>query len=137
MKALRSILVASSPALGMLIPPVAFAQESAQIRVSGPGGPAPAMKEAAKAFEKRTGTAVTLTAGPAPEWIANAKADADVIYSDPRIGPVKMAGVIPKFPDREEKRTEPAPEPGQHNREICCDLLGLSAQELSAPAERT
>lgn len=81
MKALKSILVASSLALGMLIPPVAFAQESAQIRVYGPGGPAPAMKEAAKAFEKKTGTTVLVTAGPTPEWNARAKADADVIYS--------------------------------------------------------
>jgi len=54
---------------------------------------------------------------------------------DPRIGPVKMAGVIPKFPDREEKPIEPAPDLGQHNREIYCDLLGLSAEELSALAE--
>ncbi|MBL4954252.1 CoA transferase, partial [Neobacillus sp. YIM B02564] len=54
---------------------------------------------------------------------------------DPRIGPVKMAGVIPKFPDREEKPIEPAPDLGQHNHEIYCDLLGLSAEELSALAE--
>lgn len=81
MKALKSVLAASSLALGMLIPPVAFAQEAAQIRVYGPGGPAPAIKEAAKAFEKKTGTTVLVTAGPTPEWIARAKADADVIYS--------------------------------------------------------
>ena len=46
----------------------AWAQTSAGLRVYGPGGPAPAMKEAAKAFEQKTGTPVVVTAGPTPEW---------------------------------------------------------------------
>lgn len=50
------------------------------LNVYGPGGPAPAMKEAAGAFEKKTGIRVTVTAGPTPEWIEKAKSDADVIY---------------------------------------------------------
>lgn len=49
--------------------------------VYGPGGPAPAMKEAAAAFEKETGTHVDVTAGPTPSWIDHARADADLIYS--------------------------------------------------------
>lgn len=49
--------------------------------VYGPGGPAPAMKEAASAFEKTTGTKVEVTAGPTGQWLAKAKTDADVIYS--------------------------------------------------------
>lgn len=61
--------------------PQASAQASAELYVYGPGGPAPAMKEAAKAFEKKTGTPVTVTAGPTSEWIEKAKNDADLIYS--------------------------------------------------------
>lgn len=59
----------------------ALAQASPALRIYGPGGPAPAMKEAAKAFEQKTGTPVMVTAGPTPEWIERAKNDADLIYS--------------------------------------------------------
>lgn len=51
------------------------------IRVYGPGGPAPAMKDAARAFEKNTGVRVDVTAGPTDKWLAKAKKDADVIFS--------------------------------------------------------
>ncbi len=51
------------------------------VRVYGPGGPAPAMKDAAKAFEEKTGVRVDVTAGPNDKWLAKAKKDADVIYS--------------------------------------------------------
>jgi accessory colonization factor AcfC len=51
------------------------------LRVYGPGGPAPAMKEAAAAFEKETGVKVEVTAGPTPQWIDKAREDADLIYS--------------------------------------------------------
>jgi accessory colonization factor AcfC len=57
----------------------AFAQET--LFVYGPGGPAPAMKEAAAAFEKKSGNKVQVTAGPTPQWLDKAKADADVIFS--------------------------------------------------------
>lgn len=59
----------------------ATAQTSGGLRVYGPGGPAPAMKEAAQAFEQKTGTPVVVTAGPTTEWIEQAKNDADLIYS--------------------------------------------------------
>lgn len=59
----------------------AAAQTSAGLRAYGPGGPAPAMKEAAKAFEQKTGTPVVVTAGPTPEWIEQAKSDADLVFS--------------------------------------------------------
>ena len=51
------------------------------LHVYGPGGPAPAMKEAAAAFGKKTGTEVMVVAGPTSQWIDHAKQDADVIYS--------------------------------------------------------
>lgn len=58
---------------------VARAQDTLQ--VYGPGGPAPAMKEAAAVFEKQAGIKVEVTAGPTPQWIEKAKSDADIIYS--------------------------------------------------------
>lgn len=51
------------------------------LHVYGPGGPAPAMKEAAVDFEKKSGIKVEITAGPTPQWIEKAKSDADIIYS--------------------------------------------------------
>jgi accessory colonization factor AcfC len=59
----------------------AAASASADISIFGPGGPTPAMKEAATAFEAKTGIAVTVTAGPASNWMEEAKTDADAIYS--------------------------------------------------------
>lgn len=50
------------------------------VHAYGPGGPAPAMKEAA-AFSKARGVRVEVTAGPADKWIAQARTDADVIFS--------------------------------------------------------
>ena len=43
----------------------------------GPGGPAPAMKEAAAVFEKTSGIKVEVTAGPTLKWLDKAKTDAD------------------------------------------------------------
>ncbi|WP_414444719.1 substrate-binding domain-containing protein [Burkholderia sp. 22PA0106] len=55
--------------------------QSATLHVYGAGGPAPAMKEAAQAFEKQTGVHVEVTAGPTAGWIDHARADADLVYS--------------------------------------------------------
>ena len=52
----------------------------AAINVYGPGGPAPAMHEAAKQFKNKTGIDVHVTAGPTSQWSDKAKLDADVIY---------------------------------------------------------
>lgn len=81
MNPFKFLSLAVALVLAALIPHAALAQTPAELRVYGPGGPAPAMKEAARAFEKKTGTPVRVTAGPTPEWIASAKADADIIYS--------------------------------------------------------
>lgn len=51
------------------------------LHVYGPGGPAPAMMEAAKVYRAQTGTDVRVVAGPTKEWIGKAKIDADVVYS--------------------------------------------------------
>lgn len=51
------------------------------IHIYGPGGPAPAMKAAAAAFEQQTGARVTITAGPLPQWKDAARVDADIVFS--------------------------------------------------------
>jgi accessory colonization factor AcfC len=51
------------------------------LHVYGPGGPAPAMKEAARAFSEKRQVAVEVTAGPTPVWKEQALKDADLIFS--------------------------------------------------------
>jgi accessory colonization factor AcfC len=47
----------------------------------GPGGPAPAMREAAKVFGDKKGIRVEINAGPTPAWKDKALKDADLIFS--------------------------------------------------------
>ena len=49
--------------------------------VYGPGGPLPAVREAAETFSKAHGVKLEVTAGPTDKWIAKARSDADVIFS--------------------------------------------------------
>ena len=51
------------------------------INVYGPGGPAPAMQEAAKVFGATNNVTVIVTAGPTQQWLEKAKQDADVVFS--------------------------------------------------------
>jgi accessory colonization factor AcfC len=51
------------------------------VRTYGPGGPAPAMKEAAAAFEKARDVKIEVTAGPTTQWLSKAKQDADIVFS--------------------------------------------------------
>ena len=44
---------------------------AAQVKVYGPGGPAPAVREAAAQFEKDTGIDIEVVSGPTPQWIEN------------------------------------------------------------------
>ena len=60
---------------------VAGAAAAGPVHVYGPGGPAPAMKEAAASFAAKRGVKVEVVAGPTKDWLAQAKGDADVIYS--------------------------------------------------------
>lgn len=51
------------------------------VYVYGPGGPFPAMNEAAKVFSKKYSIPVQVTKGPLGKWKGDAKKNADVIYS--------------------------------------------------------
>ena len=51
------------------------------INVYGPGGPAPAIQEAAKAFSAANQMTVNVVAGPTNQWIGKAKQDADIVFS--------------------------------------------------------
>jgi accessory colonization factor AcfC len=51
------------------------------LRIYGPGGPAPAIREAARQFGGAHGIEIGVTAGPTGKWIDDAKADADLVYS--------------------------------------------------------
>src|SRR5512143_2500468 len=51
------------------------------LRAYGPGGPLPAMKEAAAEFGKLYNVTVEVTAGPTGNWLNKAKEDADLIFS--------------------------------------------------------
>ena len=65
--------------LALLAAPLARGADA--LHVYGPGGPAPAVKEAAEAFGKARGLDVVVTAGPTDGWIARAREDADVVFS--------------------------------------------------------
>lgn len=51
------------------------------LRVYGPGGPYPAMREAAGEFSRIAQVKVEVVAGPTSTWLAQAKVDADLVYS--------------------------------------------------------
>ncbi len=74
------------------IAPLAFVMTSAvsaqvassardTIHVYGPGGPLPAIKEAAGVFSRLRSIQVEVTGGPTPQWLVKARSDADVIFS--------------------------------------------------------
>jgi accessory colonization factor AcfC len=67
--------------LGLLVMVIAPVHAQEVIRAYGPGGPLPAMREAAEMFSKANGVTVEVTAGPTPQWLQKAKVDADIIFS--------------------------------------------------------
>jgi accessory colonization factor AcfC len=73
--------LALAAALSVVFAAARPARAQEVVRAYGPGGPAPAMKEAAEAFGKARGARVEVTAGPTDRWLAQARADADVVYS--------------------------------------------------------
>ena len=74
----RTIISVLACALWLAAAPV---QAQGAIHVYGPGGPAPAMQEAAKAFGATHNVTVNVAAGPTPQWVEKAKQDADVVFS--------------------------------------------------------
>lgn len=75
------------------------------LNVYGPGGPAPAMKEAAEAFGKQHGIRVEVTAGPTPAWAEQARQDADVIYSGAENMMSGFASALPGVFELRDART--------------------------------
>jgi len=83
-----SFRIALAALLMALVVPSAIAQQAASaeksaiiLKAYGPGGPAPAMREAAKVFGAKKGNMVEITAGPTPTWKDQATKDADLIFS--------------------------------------------------------
>lgn len=74
------------------------------LHVYGPGGPAPAMKEAAAAFSKAHKVKVEVTAGPTLQWKAQALKDADVVFSGSE---AMMTDFLATFPDLDPKSVKP------------------------------
>lgn len=68
-------------AFALLTLATGIARGDERLLVYGPGGPAPAMKDAAEVFSKARGVKVEVTAGPTDSWIAAARQDADVVFS--------------------------------------------------------
>ncbi|MHB0963010.1 MAG: substrate-binding domain-containing protein [Gemmatimonadaceae bacterium] len=79
--ALVTVLLAPIPAALAAQEPAAPSTPAAIVRVYGPGGPAPAMREAAARFGAQQGITVIVSAGPTPVWKDQAAKDADLIYS--------------------------------------------------------
>lgn len=78
MLTLRAWLLVFSVAVGGAR---ALAETKAPLWVFGPGGPAPAMKEIADIFSKKTGIPVEVTSGPTSQWKSEALKKAQLIYS--------------------------------------------------------
>jgi accessory colonization factor AcfC len=57
------------------------ARAAEPLHVYGPGGPLPAMREAAAVFGKAHGVDVIVTAGPTPKWLDAARRNADLVFS--------------------------------------------------------
>ena len=57
------------------------AAQAADIYAYGAGGPAPAIKAAAEAFNQSSGNTVHVDFGPTPKWIEAAKQNADIVFS--------------------------------------------------------
>ena len=57
------------------------AQDTPVLHVYGPGGPSPAIKEAAEAFGKEKQIRIVVTGGPEPKWLSDARQNADLIFS--------------------------------------------------------
>jgi accessory colonization factor AcfC len=77
------LLAGLSSSASFAAPPVqADAEQSPVVlHIYGPGGPLPAMKEAADTFSKEKHIQVVVTGGPLPKWLHDAQQNADLIFS--------------------------------------------------------
>lgn len=100
MRRLAIVIAVASLAISISV----SVQAAGIIHVYGPGGPLPAMKEAAAAFGKKHSIEVEVTAGPTPQWIDHAKADADLIFSGSE---VMMSDFIAAMPDIDTSTVQP------------------------------
>ncbi|MBS7813097.1 substrate-binding domain-containing protein [Roseococcus pinisoli] len=87
----RTLLLAAG-----IIASAQAASAAEPLNVYGPGGPLPAMREAAAAFGRAEGLEVRVTAGPTPAWIERARADADLVFSGSE---VMMSDFIAALPE--------------------------------------
>lgn len=60
---------------------LSFSHAEEVLHIYGPGGPYPAINEAAEVFGERNSIRIEVLAGPTSKWLEKAKADADLIYS--------------------------------------------------------
>lgn len=88
----------------VLIGLVSLSVQAQDVRVYGPGGPAPAMKEAAALFERKHNVAVEVTAGPTAGWKEKATSDADIVFSGSEN---MMSDFIAQFPDIDPETVRP------------------------------
>jgi accessory colonization factor AcfC len=77
---MRRIALLRLLAVAALVMPVGTGAAQ-DLRIYGPGGPEPAIREAARQFGAAHSIAIAVTAGPTSKWIAAARTDADLIYS--------------------------------------------------------
>jgi accessory colonization factor AcfC len=87
-----SLLLASVFGLVSLSAPLA----AEPLHIYGPGGPLPAMQEAAAAFGRQHNIDVVVKAGPTAQWLDQAKANADLIFSGSEI---MMSDFMTALPD--------------------------------------
>jgi accessory colonization factor AcfC len=76
----RNMLKTTMAALVMSLA-ITGAAAAETLHVYGPGGPLPAMREAAETFGRARGVEVQVTAGPTGAWLEQAKGNADVVFS--------------------------------------------------------
>ena len=55
-----------------------------------------------------------------------------VTVDDPIAGPLRQQAPYPRLDGKRPVPPAPAPALGQHNREVWCDLVGLSGDEFAA-----
>jgi len=67
--------------LNLPLAPAAADRPTVVLNVYGPGGPLPAMKDAAATFGRQHHLQINVIGGPPPHWLPKATQDADMIFS--------------------------------------------------------